>query len=237
MSLREHPLGRREPTDWVHVERYGLTTSLVPTKPTPVVLGINWYSAFDDPTPVPRKGGGFDYWIGREDDWGWLRGGHAICVKPRALSDTYGWYEFYNQGNEGACVGFAISRETSLLNRKRYDAPWLYHEAQKIDEWAGENYDGTSVRAGYDILRTVGHRRKWGPFTMPARLSEGIVENRWATDVMQIMACLQDDPNGYSVVLVNSWGKDYPHYVHLPLEALERLLSENGEAGIVVDRT
>jgi hypothetical protein len=58
----------------------------------------------------------------------------------------------------------------SLLNRKRYDAGWLYHEAQRIDEWPGEDYDGTSVRAGMDVLRTEGHRRKFGPFTLPASL-------------------------------------------------------------------
>ena len=29
-------------------------------------------------------------------------------------------------GPEGACVGFGCSRMMSLLNRKRYDARWLW---------------------------------------------------------------------------------------------------------------
>ena len=53
--------------------------------------------------------------------------------------------------------GSASAGSTSQLNRKLYDGFWLYHEAQKIDEWPGEDYDGTSVRAGLDILRKRGH--------------------------------------------------------------------------------
>ena len=54
-------------------------------------------------------------------------------------------------------MGFGIRRLASQLNRKLYDGFWLYHEAQKVDEWPGEDYDGTSVRAGLDILRKRGH--------------------------------------------------------------------------------
>jgi hypothetical protein len=236
MGELDRPLGRRAPSDWKHVERYGLTLQTVPDKPTPVVLGCVWYSAFDSPQSI-NVHGKMQWWIGLETDWGSIRGGHAIVVKPDALTDTAGWWSFYDQGNEGACVGFSSSRMMSLLNRKRYDAAWLYHEAQRIDEWPGEDYDGTSVRAGMDVLRTEGHRRKLGPFTLPASLDAGIKENRWATNVVEVLACLHDDVNSDSIVLCNSWGKDgYPHYVHLPLAALDRLLREDGEATVVVDK-
>lgn len=236
--MPERPLGRRPPTDDRHLQRFSLTPGTVPDKPTPVVLGIWWYASFDVPTELTVSGRK-QYWIGLGDTWGGIRGGHAICVKPDALVDTGGWHTFYDQGREGACVGFAASRMMSLLNRKRYDARWLYHWAQHIDEWPGEQYDGTSVRAGMDVLRLEGHRRKLGPFTMPINADHGIVENRWATSVDDVLACLYGGVIHFetdSVILCNSWGKDYPHYVHLPLEALARLLAENGEATVVVDK-
>jgi hypothetical protein len=236
MSDSTRPLGRRPPTDDEHIQKYSLTLQTVPDKPTPVVLGLNWYQNFDSPQNV-RVNGRTEWWIGLDKDWGSIRGGHAIVVKPDAVTDTAGWWGFYDQGNEGACVGFSSSRMMSLLNRKRYDAGWLYHEAQRIDEWPGEDYDGTSVRAGMDVLRTEGHRRKFGPLTLPPSLDAGIKENRWATNVVEVLACLHDDVNSDSVILCNSWGKfGYPHYVHLPLDALARLLREDGEATVVVDR-
>lgn len=237
MTVHEHPLGRRPPSDDRHIQAYPLTLQTAPAKPTPVVLGINWYSSFDEPQEIRISGYKTPmYWIGLDKDWGYVRGGHAICVKPTMIEDTGGWWSFYDQGNEGACVGFSESRMMSLLNRKRYDAEWLYHEAQQADEWPGDDYDGTSVRAGFDILRTKGHRRIWGPFHLPADLDNGIAANRWAQNVVEVLACLQDDPNSDGITLINSWGRGYPHYVHLPLAGLERLLREDGEAGIVVDR-
>lgn len=62
-----------------------------------------------------------------------------------------------DQGAEGACVGFGWTGE--LLARPRTQvgvstllanahAIRLYNRAKQIDEWAGENYSGTSVIAG-----------------------------------------------------------------------------------------
>ena len=76
---------------------------------------------------------------------------------------TKPWREFYNQGQEGACVGFGSSEMMSILNHRRYDARWLWNEAKKIDEWPDTNPgddNGTSVRAAMDVLRTEGHIRE-----------------------------------------------------------------------------
>ena len=225
-------LGRLVPTDWVHVEKYPLRVSLV-EKPTPVVLGINWYEAFNSPTL--RSDG--RYWI-PESSLGGVLGGHAICVKPGVLTDPLSWWDFYDQGNEGACVGFSESRAMSLLNRTRYDARWLYKEAQKIDEWPGENYDGTSVRAGFEILRLRGHRRLINNVTGEERPGDGIAAYRWTSSVADIHAAIKmplaDSLN--AVPLLNSWGRFYPHIVWLPDTVLQRLLGEDGEAGVVVDK-
>ena len=148
------PLGRRPPSDWTHVDKYPLTASMVPAKPTPVVIGVNWYVEFDE----PEKDAQGHYWIARDAQaHQGPRRALRVPEAARAHSDPDAWWDFYNQGAEGACVGFGISRLTSQLNRKLYDGFWLYHEAQKIDEWPGEDYDGTSVRAGLDILRKRGH--------------------------------------------------------------------------------
>mgnify|MGYP006891290300 CR=1 FL=1 len=38
-----------------------------------------------------------------------------------------------------------------------FDTTFLYNEAQKIDQWPGEDYDGTSVRAGAAVLKSKGY--------------------------------------------------------------------------------
>jgi hypothetical protein len=228
-------LGRVAPSDWRHVEKYPLRALAPADQPSrvPVVLGVNWYASFDRPE---RTGNGA-WWIGR-GDLGRRRGGHAICAEFGGPADTAGWYRFYDQGSEGACVGFAWSRAMSLLNRSRYDAVWLYDSARKADEWPGEAYSGTSVRAGGDVLAKLGHCRVRGTFVSPERESEGISVFRWATSVDEVHAALGDahaDRLG-AVPLLNSWGGNYPQRVWLPDETLDRLLREDGEAAIPTDR-
>jgi hypothetical protein len=133
------------------------------------------------------------------------------------------------------CVGFGISRLASQLNRKLYDGFWLYHEAQKVDEWPGEDYDGTSVRAGLDILRTRGHCEVNQGRVSPEAIGEGIARNRWARSVDDILNTLGYNGLEYVDVL-NSWGRNYPHLTRMPVKVLERLWREDGEVGIVTDR-
>jgi len=224
----EKQLGRRPPTDWKHVEKFPLTAT--PAAPTPVVLGINWYSNFDEPN-LDSKG---RYWIG-VGNLGPIRGGHCICAKSSGHPDLIGWWQFYDQGQEGACVGFGTARAQSLLNRTRYDAFWTYNEAKKIDEWPGEDYDGTSVRAGFEVERTLGLKRARSGLVVQG---DGIAAYRWATTVKMVHGSLQSplaDSLG-AIPLLNSWGTAYPHIVWLPDETLDRLLSEDGEAGLITDR-
>ena len=158
-------------------------------------------------------------------------------MRPSA-KDTNGWYAFYNQQVEGACVGFAWSRVMSLLNRHRYDAAWLYDTARQQDEWPGDENPGTSVRAAGDVLATVGHRRVRGTRSELPQVEEGISVYRWATSVDDIHAVLGDseaDRLG-AIPLLNSWGAKYPRRVWLPDETLDRLLREDGEAAIPTDR-
>lgn len=231
-------LGRLVPPDWEHVEKYALTPETTPVKPVPVVLGISWYTLFDNPVKVGRN-----WWIDAKDsntDLGSIRGGHAICCEAgtRAEADTSGWWDFYNQGDTSACTGYSGSRMMSLLNRKRYDPLWLYHEAQKRDGFNHSGDDGSTVRAACDVLRLEGDKPVYGPYEARPVLADGIAANRWATSASQVQAALQNPAGDKrdAVVLINSWGRDYPHRVYLHLEVVDRLLSEQGEACLVTDR-
>lgn len=226
-------LGRRKPTDWKHVERYPLTAVGVEAAAGPVVWGINWYSNFDRPVYDASTD---EYWIGK-GDLGTIRGGHAIAEPYAGAGDLDKWYIFYDQGQEGACVGFSLSRAMSWLNRKSYDGFWLYHEAQKIDEWEGENYEGTSVRAACNVLKTVGHSRVYDGRTLNPSEQHGIQAYRWATDindVLNVVGGIQKERG--AITFRNSWGMSYPHKVWLPAETAQRLIDEDGEVAVITDR-
>lgn len=241
-------LGRRVPTDWEHVEKYPLTAPRLAeiTTPRPIVIGVNWYSNFDS----PKKDSAGHYWIGK-GSLGTIRGGHCVCLKPRGITDYASWWDFYDQGAEGACVGFGSSRMMTLMNRKRYFARWLWDQAKKVDEWSDTNPgddNGTSVRAALEVLRNRGHvywtnttaqqaaDEDWRlRQTISPALNEGISAYRWIgsmDDALQVL--------GYSgldyVDLINSWGRYYPHLTRLPVTTLERLWREDGEIGVPTDR-
>ena len=236
-------LGANIPDHKPYAEKYPLTA--VPLKAAqfkPVVLGINWYSNFD--SPVQKDGA---YWIGlNPKNLGYVRGGHAIPIKPQysspgvSLTDKYVWHEFYDQGSEGACVGFSTSRVATWFNRYRFDGFWLYDEARKIDGFQPPDHEGTSVDAGFKVV-SQHHRRVYGVY--PESIYESpsakwrFAAYRWASSVDEVRAALAS-PNHdkhNAVPLFNSWGLNYPQYVWMPYETLARLLSENGEAGVPTD--
>lgn len=234
---KEKGLGARLPEDKPYADKYPLALG-VPSTATPGVLGCNWYSNFDNP-----KLDGTRWWIGR-GALGEVRGGHAICVLPGNALDQFGWWRFYDQGMEGACVGFSFSRSMSLLNTKRYDGRWLYKNAQLVDEWEDTPpEEGTSLDAGARVLMNQGHkgyrRLPDGSFIEnPVSLLEGISAYRWAASVDEVLSTLQSpvaDQLG-AIPLLNSWGVNYPRKVWLPGETLDRLLNEYGEVCFFSDR-
>jgi hypothetical protein len=102
----------------------------------------------------------------------------------------------YDQGQEGACVGFSLSWMMSILNRQKYDARKLYHEAQLIDEWSDTPPgEGTSVNAGCKILAAQGHwrlqkSRWWSRARVVLGLEQGIAAYRWATSVDDVRTAI-----------------------------------------------
>ena len=91
----------------------------------------------------------------------------ARLWKPGAVLD---------QGQEGACVGFGWTGEliASPKPDRRVEANTadvyarnIYRQAQHIDEWEGNDYEGTSVLAGAKIVKELGFMESY----------------RWATSV------------------------------------------------------
>jgi hypothetical protein len=250
-------LSRFIPDDWTHVEKYPLSSvAAVALPPTPVVIGINWYSSFHNPIdeagnyyrPGRRPVG--HWWIGR-GNLGGIRGGHCVALKPRGVRDNTPWWDFYDQGSEGACVGYGCSRIMTLMNRKRYFSRWLWDRAKETDEWSetnpGDN-EGTSVNAGLRILFDRGHvawSNKFAPLNSPAawqhrgmlvpKLGDGVQRFRWITSIDDLLYVLGYQDKDYCDLL-NSWGRAYPHLTRIPAATLERLWHEYGEMAVVVDR-
>jgi hypothetical protein len=252
-------LGRYIPSNFEHVEKYPLSSAMAETMtPTPVVIGINWYSNFDNPKDnagnsyYPGRVPVGNWWIGR-GSLGSIRGGHAVALKQRYASDLAGWWDFYNQGREGACVGFAASRVMTLINRKRYFARWLWDRSKEIDPWSETNPgddEGTDVNSALKILRDRGHvnwnltkhasmndeptdwvQRK----SLVPTLAEGIVRYRWITSIDDMLNVLGYGGKDY-VDILNSWGRSYPHLVRCPATVMDRLWREYGEIAVITDR-
>ncbi len=77
----------------------------------------------------------------------------------------------FDQRPEGACVGTAVCGAAELLYRietgqsVRLSPRWVYRRAREKDPWPGENYAGTTPRAGLKAWHTFGicEERFW-PF-------------------------------------------------------------------------
>jgi hypothetical protein len=86
--------------------------------------------------------------------------------------------EILDQGSEGACVGFGWTAEALSgpvhVDLEEVPAPkapkepnrfayYVYREAQKIDQWPGTDYEGTSVIAGAKVMSRYGviHQYRW----------------------------------------------------------------------------
>jgi hypothetical protein len=233
----QRTFGRKEPTDDKHIRKYSLTRATMPIEPTPVFFGSNWYPSMSEPEQIGRH-----HYIRKIA--GHIEGGHAYCIKPPDVVDLTSWWRKYDQWPLSGCVGWSIARGMSLLNREFYSGEMVYRQALKIDEWPGEADEGTSVRAGLEVVRTMGmwDMRKGVPAAGPDAL-DGIHEYRWANSVEEVAAVLSPKDNGAKVlnagyvIVLNSWGIWYPHYVRMDLEVVRRVIFEEyGDAGLVTDK-
>jgi len=173
-----------------------------------------------------------------------------------------------DQGSEGSCVGHGFAHKLmtnpySVNGITHEVAVQIYYDAQKLDNYPGENYAGTSVLAGVKALQN---------------LYEGIESYRWATSINDMVAVIgyfgpvvigvnwyegmfeptlegtlvvRGQVQGGHCVIVkgvnvetgmfliqNSWGITWGQSgcAYISFDDMARLLRENGEACIVIHK-
>lgn len=79
---------------------------------------------------------------------------------PPIRSISYQRGPILDQRPRPSCVGHGWRAELNgapIRQRGGPSALEIYIAAQKVDEWPGEDYDGTSVRAGAKVLQALGY--------------------------------------------------------------------------------
>jgi hypothetical protein len=177
------------------------------------------------------------------------------------------WYmpSALDQGNTSSCVGHAWAHwlmAGPTTNKLPFTAFEIYHRAQKVDEWPGESYDGTSVRGGAKVLQTEGrvssyswafdaetvvnHVLTTGPMVLGTSWYRSMFTPHDKTGVMEISGP-NDGGHAYLIAgvsrktglarILNSWGLGWAQKgrAWLRLSDLERLILEDGEACVAVE--
>ena len=125
------------------------------------------------------------------------------------------WHASWDQGQEGACVGFGSSMMMSIRNNlsakregdHRYDPFWLWTEAKTVDGFTHTDpQDGTTVHAAAQILNTLGHVKVVNGVDAQPSLHEGIKAYRWATSVNDVRGAIA---LGLPVSIGVNWYTDF----------------------------
>jgi len=81
---------------------------------------------------------------------------------PKEVDWTAQLTQIRDQGNEGSCVGFAVTALKEFQEWKQYgrlfdlSERWIYEWAKRLDEFPGEDYEGTSIRGAMKALAKHG---------------------------------------------------------------------------------
>jgi hypothetical protein len=179
--------------------------------------------------------------------------------------DDNGWWG--DQGKTSQCVGYAWAHfiddgPIKHLGPKPNTNPTLiYREAQKIDEWPGENYEGTSVRAGAKFLKK---ENKIGSYLwaynldtlIKTVLTQGpvVVGTNWYNGMFYpdrngLIKISGRNMGGHAYVIngvdtrkqlfriKNSWGRSWgvKGSAYISFANMQRLIRENGEICLAVE--
>lgn len=81
------------------------------------------------------------------------------AIQQLPLRKTWSGAKVLDQGNTPQCVGYAgwgWLAGGPILNKPPFTPTDLYREAQKDDEWPGDDYDGSSTRGLFKALTRLG---------------------------------------------------------------------------------
>ena len=182
---------------------------------------------------------------------------------------SYTWALDYwlDQGREGACVGFSfghdgLARPVMLRNIDENYARALYHRAQQLDIWPGDDYEGTSVLAGAKAAQEKGHFKtyEWaynvndlilavgykGPAILGVNWREGMFDPgsdgfiHPTGDIAggHAILCRAVSLKGRYFLLHNSWGKSWGvnGTAKVSFDDMASILADDGEACVPTQR-
>ena len=199
---------------------------------------------------------------------------------PKRKNKMWKVGQILDQGQEGACVGFGWTAEALAspvrvdLKRLKARAPkepnafaqYLYRFAKTIDEYEGEDYDGTSVLAGAKAMQTFALLKEYrwafsfeemldgliakGPVVLGIPWYEGMYEapngvlkvsgeNVGGHCILAVGYTVSSQKLGGrpSITLQNSWGKEWGINGLAEIEVSElEKLLREGEACLPISR-
>lgn len=173
-----------------------------------------------------------------------------------------------DQGMTPQCVGYAWAHwlEDGPLTHPakglELQPTLIYQRAQRLDEWPGENYAGTSVRAGAKVLRAEGLIESflWG-FDADALVRAILVSGPCVVGTNWYEGMFYPDERGFvrpsgpvvgghaylangvnlerrAVRFKNSWGRAWGRrgYFWMDLDDVDGLIRDRGEVCLAIER-